>query len=234
MKIVFNTGAGISVPSGIPCYRGPNGIYTKNPELEQSLTAEVYAKNPLQVFNAIVNMQELISKTQPNAAHIAIAELEKYHDVTVITQNVDNLHNVAGSTNVIELHGNIFFLKCLDCGQIFQEAPWGSIGCFICEGINLRPNVVLFGEDLPADAFKKAYSAVADADVIVTVGTSGDVTPANTFLDLANDRAYHHKAKFYYINLDKPLMYVPFAQMIFESAEIAVPNLYDALKIFKD
>lgn len=212
-KIVFTTGAGISVPSGIRPYRGVGGIYTENPELEQLLTSHNYNVMQARVLAAIEEMKDLLRDCFPNAAHFAIAELEAYHDVLVITQNVDNLHIEAGSSpdRVVELHGNIHRQRPDDDGE-------------------LRPDVVLFGENLPDGLFVRAANAIEDADVVVAIGTSGDVSPANMLLDIANDRAYRRECKFYYINLDKPEVYVPFAKMIHESAETAVPTLCEQLK----
>lgn len=210
-RIVFTTGAGISVPSGIPPYRGTGGIYTENPQLEQLLHAKNLNTQYQKIVDGIDAMKAIIESCAPNKAHYAIAELEHYHDITVITQNVDDFHNQAGSTNVIELHGNIHKTRLHTDGD-----P--------------RPDVVLFGEDLNNDLFMAAMNAVENADVIVAVGTSGDVAPANQILDIANDKAFHHECAFYYIAIDKPEMYLPFAYQILLSAEYSVPTLCETLK----
>lgn len=232
MKIAFTTGAGISVPSGIPPYRGTGGIYTENPQLEYELTATNWVKNRKSIYDHVDQVRTLLKDKEPNAAHTAIAQLEEHFDVTVITQNIDNLHYRAGSRNVIELHGNIFCLRCPDCGQIFEEAPWGSIECPMCEGVEVRPSVVLFGEDLPPGAFNEALLAVENADVVVAIGTSGTVWPAASLLEIANERAYQEKSNFafFYLSVDKPEMYLPFAKAIYGSAEITVPELCRELK----
>jgi NAD-dependent deacetylase len=214
-KIVFSTGAGISVPSGIPPYRGTGGIYTDNPELEQALTANnmFYARS--QVLNAIEKMKSIVDACKPNAAHVAIAELEQYHDVTVITQNVDNFHLLAGSSKVLELHGNLYRERI---DEIDED--------------EMRPDVVLFGELLPEDIFHEAVLAVENADVVVAVGTSATVYPAASLLDIANDRAYLEgpKFKFYYLSLDAPEAYFGFAKIQLGSADVLVPDMCEYLK----
>jgi NAD-dependent deacetylase len=205
-KIVFTTGAGISVPSGIAPYRGTGGIYTKNPALEYAMTIDNWRKNPKVVNEHFQMVKAEFGNKHPNPAHIAIAQLQSHFDVTVITQNIDRLHQSAGSTNVLELHGNIFDTKIDD---LERE----------------RPTAVLFGEDLPVGVFNDALLAVENADVIVAVGTSGTVYPAASLLDIANDRAYTEKIPFYYLSLDAPEMYLPFSRQILESADTSVPRL---------
>lgn len=206
MKIVFTTGAGISVPSGIPPYRGTGGIYTENPDLEQLLTIETYRQNPQLVIAQIEKVRKQLSDKKPNPAHYAIAELEAYFEVTVITQNIDFLHKQAGTTDLLELHGNIYTSKLDENGHA-------------------RPTAVLFGEDLPADVYQEAVYAMENADVIVAVGTSGTVAPASYLLDIANDRAYMEKIPFYYLSVDPPERYLPFSMQQLESADISVPRL---------
>lgn len=205
-KIVFTTGAGISVPSGIAPYRGTGGIYTENPGLEQMLTIANYRKDRLKVIAEIDKVRKQLSDKKPNRAHYAIAELEKTFDVTVITQNIDFLHTTAGSTNVLELHGNIYTSKLDENGQ-----P--------------RPTAVLFGELLPEDVYNKALEAVSTADVVIAVGTSGNVAPASYLMDIGNDRAHMEKIPFYYLSIDPPETYLPFAIFHFGSAEKTVPKL---------
>jgi NAD-dependent deacetylase len=213
VKIVFTTGAGISVPSGISAYRGKEGIYTKNPGLEQSLTADNMRYYPERVKAAIQKMRDSIALGKPNAAHHAIVQLEHYHDVLVITQNVDGYHKKAGSTKVIELHGNI----------------WEEYDDPYHRG-QKRPNVVLFEEDLPEGAFNKALTAVEDADVVVAVGTSGTVYPAVHLLKSANNKAKVVKTPFYYLSMDHPETRLQYAEKRFGSADVTVPALCEELK----
>lgn len=212
-KIVFSTGAGISVPSGIPPYRGTGGIYTENPELEQMLDASKLAHSRSRVFDAVAKMRSIVDQCKPNAAHYAISELQDHHDVTVITQNVDGFHIAAGSKTVLELHGNLYREHFDDDGP--------------------RPSVVLFGEDLPAGVFNDALLAVENSDVFIAVGTSGTVWPAATLLDVANDRKYMEgpNFKFFFINADRPEINLPFARLALGSADELVPDLCEYLKV---
>jgi len=226
-NVVFLTGAGISVPSGIPPYRGTGGIYAENPELEKLLTAATFAKNSNLVEQHVSDILRVILKAKPNEAHFAIAELDHSPeiDVTVITQNIDGLHYLAGSSEIIELHGNILTRKCLDCGQIWFFKVWHLGQCLSCESVNTRPNIVLFDEDLDNDDWNKAGLAIEKADIIVAVGTSGTVKPASYLLDIANDRAYKDSVPFFYLSLDRPEIYIPFSKKILGSAEKTVPEL---------
>lgn len=203
MKVVFFTGAGISVPSGLPTYRGTNGIYTKNPSLPQDLTIDNWKLNPETVLAATAKMKALVETVEPNPAHYAIAKLEQDCEVIVITQNVDDLHRKAGSSTVYELHGNLFQTKTDEYGT--------------------RSTAVLFGEQLDGQVWDSAIVDLNSADYIVAVGTSGDVSPANYMLEDANDRAFYKKSKFIYTSLDKPEIYLPFADIILGSAETTVP-----------
>lgn len=184
-RIVILTGAGISAESGIPTFRGKNGLWTKlSPE--ELASFESFYKNTEMVLEWYKYRKEIIKHSQPNGGHIALSRLSripKHFDL--ITQNIDGLHQQAGNHDVIELHGNIFENYCIRCGQnydseqfdeIFDSSPNHIPRCF-CGGL-IRPNVVWFGEALPRDNLEKAYSATMDADVFISVGTSGLVRPA--------------------------------------------------------
>ncbi|MFA7419346.1 MAG: NAD-dependent deacylase [Melioribacteraceae bacterium] len=179
-KLVFFTGAGISAESGIATFRGADGIWNKmKPEELASFNA--FMKNPNLVWEWYQHRRDIIHKVEPNAAHLAIAELEKYFDVTIVTQNVDNLHKRAGSSTIYELHGNIERNYCVDCGtyvsdnHLFEgsQAP----NCEKCGGL-IRPDVVWFGENLPQDQFSAGETAAEWSDICFVVGTSAVVYPA--------------------------------------------------------
>ncbi|MEW6651881.1 MAG: NAD-dependent deacylase [Bacteroidota bacterium] len=178
-KIVFFTGAGISAESGIATFRGTDGIWNKmKPEELASFSA--FMKNPNLVWEWYQHRREIIHKVEPNAAHLAIAELENYYDVTVITQNVDNLHKRAGSSKIFELHGNIERNFCIDCRSFVSEKLFEgneAPKCEKCGGI-IRPDVVWFGENLPQDQFGGAEMAAEWSDICFVVGTSAVVYPA--------------------------------------------------------
>jgi NAD-dependent deacetylase len=180
-KIVFFTGAGISAESGIETFRGYGGLWSKmRPEELASMNG--FMKNPNLVWEWYQYRRKIIRETGPNPGHTAIAEFEKYYDlVSVITQNVDNLHRRAGSSNILELHGNIERNFCLDCKTYYgleefldsDEVPL----CSKCGG-KIRPDVVWFGEQLPFGVFEKAEKKAEESDICFVVGTSAVVYPA--------------------------------------------------------
>ncbi len=176
-RLVALTGAGISADSGIPTFRGKDGLWNKY-KPEELATFEAFSKNPKLVWEWYSWRMEKVFSAKPNKAHVALALLEKRGLLkAVITQNVDNLHERAGSKNVIHLHGRIDEGRCLDCGNIvrFSEPPKGIPRCD-CGGI-IRPNVVWFGEALPQEELRKAIELCTNNNVIV-IGTSAVVQPA--------------------------------------------------------
>lgn len=193
-KIVVLTGAGVSVASGLPAYRGPDGLW-KDEEIAAYAMAETWREDPLGVWRMFGGFRGEIQPAEPNPAHVALSRFEHASSgdrtLTVITQNVDGLHQKAGSRNVVELHGNLHHTRCtnhscesepfLDRQTEFDELPT----CKVC-GQNLRPHVVLFGEWLPPDAERAAKLALRDCDLFIAVGTSGTVTPAANYVRSAN------------------------------------------------
>ena len=179
-KIVFVTGAGISQESGIPTFRGKDGLW-KNYDVMKLATIEAFYENPKLVWEWYNERRRNIFSAEPNLGHKAIAELEKFVKVIVITQNIDGLHQRAGSTKVLELHGSIIEIKCTVCdfkNKILTE--FTNIPPLCKCGNILRPNVVWFGEPLPQDVWQEAMIHVSTCDVMVVVGTSLVVSPANT------------------------------------------------------
>ncbi len=179
-KIVFVTGAGISQESGIPTFRGNDGLW-RNHDAMKLATIDAFYENPKLVWEWYNERRSNIFAASPNQGHKAIAELEKYVEVVVLTQNIDGLHQKAGSSNVLELHGSIVEIKCTVCdfkNEIvteFSEIPP------LCKcGNILRPNVVWFGESLPQDIWQKAMILSSQCDLMVVAGTSLVVSPANT------------------------------------------------------
>jgi NAD-dependent deacetylase len=177
---VVLTGAGVSVESGVPTFRGKDGLWSKY-DPDEYATKEAFERDPVKVWRWLAMGIELILKVEPNMAHIAIAELESLGYVkSVITQNIDNLHQKAGSKNVIEVHGNTLRLRCTACSyrEIINMVP-NNIPpyCPKCDAM-LRPDVVLFGEALPYEEWDRAVDETSKADVYIVVGTSGVVMPA--------------------------------------------------------
>lgn len=177
-SVVFFTGAGISAESGIPTFRGKDGIWNKL-KPEELANFDAFMRNPDLVWEWYNHRKKIIHESQPNPAHLAIAEMQNYFDVTVVTQNIDNLHRRAGSKNIFELHGNIERNYCVKCKKFYNEELNFSNGIPKCEcGGLIRPDVVWFGEYLPQDQFKGGEEAAKNADIFFIVGTSAVVYPA--------------------------------------------------------
>jgi len=177
-SLVFFTGAGISAESGIPTFRGKDGIWNKL-KPEELANFGAFMKNPDMVWEWYNHRKKIIHESQPNYGHITIAELQNYFDVTVVTQNIDNLHRRAGSKKIFELHGNIERNYCAECKRFYNEELDFSTGVPRCEcGGLIRPNVVWFGEYLPEDQFLGGEKAAKISDIFFIVGTSAVVYPA--------------------------------------------------------
>jgi NAD-dependent deacetylase len=179
-SVVVLTGAGVSADSGIPTFRGASGLW-HNYRSEDLATPEAFARNPMLVWEWYEWRRSLVRAAEPNAAHRAIARL----DALVVTQNVDGLHERGGSKNILELHGNLFRVRCTrerttrDAREPFGEIP-PRCDC----GALLRPDVVWFGEMLPDGMFDRAADAVRRADLLLVIGTSGVVYPAAGLLSM--------------------------------------------------
>jgi NAD-dependent deacetylase len=179
-KIVFVTGAGISQESGIPTFRGKNGYWKKYDPM-QLATIDAFYQNPKLVWEWYEERRKNIFAAQPNKGHLAIAELAAHKDVTVLTQNIDGLHQKAGSKKVLELHGSIIRIKCTVCDYIDDVTiSFGFLPPKCKCGNMLRPDVVWFGEPLPQDVWIDAIMHAQSCDVMVIAGTSLVVSPANT------------------------------------------------------
>lgn len=178
-SIVFFTGAGISSESGIPTFRGKEGLWNKF-RPEELANFDAFMRNPEIVWEWYNYRRKIVHEAKPNAAHLTIAEMQNhFNDVTVVTQNVDNLHRRAGSKKIFELHGNIERNFCINCKKFHNEELDFSAGVPKCEcGGLIRPDVVWFGEYLPEDQFRGGEQAAMKADVFFVVGTSAVVYPA--------------------------------------------------------
>jgi len=181
------TGAGISVDSGIPDFRSPGGLWDRFDPLEYA-SIDSFQANPNKVWNMIKEMNEVISGARPNPGHLALAELEQIGVMkAVITQNIDNLHQDAGSQEVIEFHGNGRKLVCLQCGRKYDTEAYAeknlASGVWppVCEhdGQVLKPDVIFFGEAIPFEASTQAQQHAQKCDVILVIGTSAMVFPAS-------------------------------------------------------
>ena len=220
-KIVFVTGAGISQESGIPTFRGKNGLWRKYDPM-QLATIDAFYENPKLVWEWYNERRENIFSAKPNPGHKAIAELEKYVDVYVLTQNIDGLHQRAGSTKVLELHGSIIKIKCTECDfndeivTKFEKIPP------ICKcGSILRPDVVWFGEPLPQDVWQQAMIHAGECDLMIIAGTSLVVSPANTLPIYAKQ----NNAFLIEINPEKTVMSSDMDYSLRNSSSISLPEL---------
>jgi NAD-dependent deacetylase len=180
-RVVVLTGAGISAESGVPTFRGHRGLWRQY-RPEELATAEAFARDPKLVWEWYDWRRGLIGACQPNSAHRTLAEMEtSLPDFTLITQNVDGLHHLAGSQRVLELHGNIWRMRCTREGtkQVDRLNPLPEIPprCANC-GALLRPDVVWFGENLPTEVLEAAFAAAAACDLMLVIGTSAVVQPA--------------------------------------------------------
>lgn len=178
-RVVFATGAGVSAESGVPTFRGAGGIWNKM-RPEELASVDGFMKNPQLVWEWYQHRRNLMHEVVPNPGHHAIAAFEKHFpDTVVITQNIDSLHRRAGSSRVLELHGNISRNKCFTCGRMFEKEinPDDSLPRCDCGGM-IRPDVVWFGEMLPQEVLQAAFAASEAAEVFFAVGTSAVVQPA--------------------------------------------------------
>ncbi len=197
-RIVVFTGAGISAESGIPTFRDSGGLW-ENYRIEEVATPEAWQRNPKLVLEFYNARRRQIAQAQPNAAHRALAELEKAYDVVVVTQNIDDLHERGGSSQVLHLHGEITKARCpVDDSLIYDigydDIRWGDT----CEhGHQLRPHVVWFGEPVPM--YERAAPIMRSADIGIVVGTSLVVAPANLLVDLIPA-----EAPLYIVNKERP------------------------------
>ncbi len=195
------TGAGISAESGVPTFRGKGGLWKKKDPAKLA-SIEAFMNNPREVWEFYHWRRRLISKVTYNRGHEALVKLEKNKDrFSLITQNVDGLHAKAGSKNIIEIHGNLWRVRCVECGLRYEERSLDLPPlprCRRCGGL-LRPDVVFFGEALPENALEKTYRSLRECDLMLVIGTSSNVQPAASFSLVAKE----HGAIVIEINLEK-------------------------------
>jgi NAD-dependent deacetylase len=189
-RIAVLTGAGISAESGIPTFRGPGGIW-RTYKAEDLATPEAFARDPKFVWEWYDYRRSVIAEVQPNAGHRALVDLEmRVKTFTLITQNVDGLHDRAGSRTILKVHGDIWMVRCTECGREREEksARLSEIPprCG-CGGIE-RPGVVWFGEGLPARVWESAQRAAMQAEILLVVGTSAVVHPVAGLVELARSK----------------------------------------------
>jgi len=199
-SVAVLTGAGISAESGVPTFRGAGGLW-KDYKPEELATLDAFARDPRLVWEWYDSRRQIIAKAQPNPAHRALVEIEKRKPrFTLITQNVDGLHDLAGSGKILKLHGDIWRMLCTSCGANFpnRRVPLPKVPPHCACGGMARPGVVWFGEPLPEGMMKEAEHAVAAAQVFLVIGTSAVVYPAAGLIPFAKQAG----AKVIEINLE--------------------------------
>ncbi|MDD5982477.1 MAG: NAD-dependent protein deacylase [Solobacterium sp.] len=189
-NIIFFTGAGMSTASGIPDFRSAKGLFTNNLHAEEIVSHSYFMNHPEQFYDFYFNRM-VFKDAKPNPGHIFIASLQKNKNVTVVTQNIDGLHTMAGSKNVIELQGTIHSNHCMKCHKKYtlQEILYKKekVPHCSCGGI-IKPDVVLYEEALNEDNIINAVKAIEEADTLVILGTSLSVYPAAGFIQYFRGR----------------------------------------------
>jgi len=227
--VVAFTGAGISAESGIPTFRGASGLW-KDFRPEDYATPQAFAKDPTKVWNWYKWRMTLIKQATPNQAHLGLAELEKLGLIkAVLTQNVDDLHERAGSRKIIKLHGDIWSVKCVHCS--FKDKltdPPSNLPpiCPSCGGL-LRPDVVWFGEAVDPEVWRSALKEVHQCDAMLIVGTSGVVMPAASLPLEARWRG----AKLIEVNVARSALTSEVDVFIEAPASIGVANIVEAVSV---
>lgn len=220
-KIVFVTGAGISQESGIPTFRGNDGLWRRYDPM-QLATIDAFYEDPKLVWEWYEERRANILAAKPNAGHFAISELAKFKEVIVLTQNIDGLHQRSGSRNVLELHGSIIRIKCTVCD--FKEniaTSFDSLPPKCKCGNILRPDVVWFGEGLPQDVWGEAIFHAQTCDVMIIAGTSLVVSPANTLPLYAKQNG----AVLIEVNPEKTVMSSEMELLVRQTSANALPKL---------
>ncbi len=223
-KLIVLTGAGISAESGLATFRDAGGLW-EGYRVEDVATPEAWRKDPALVLDFYNQRRRKAREAEPNRGHLILAELEQHYDVTIVTQNVDNLHERAGSTKVIHLHGSLFESRStLNPNLIYpingNELNLGDL----CErGSQLRPNIVWFGEAVPL--MEAAASLAAEAEIFLVVGTSLVVYPAAGLIDYVPD----HVPK-YVVDPQRPeLLHVPNVEYITDKASVGMEQVRNKL-----
>jgi NAD-dependent deacetylase len=225
MKIAVLTGAGISAESGLKTFRDSNGLWEGHDVMEVA-TPQGFANNPELVLEFYNQRRRQLQEVKPNAAHKALANLEKKHEVTVITQNVDDLHERAGSTNVVHLHGELLKVRStFDENLVMDWKDDLILGDFCEHNSQLRPHIVWFGEAVPM--LDIAIQFVEEAEILLIIGTSMQVYPAASLIQYAAPNA-----KAYFVDPNPSITSSRQLKVIAEKATTGVPKVIE--EILKD
>jgi NAD-dependent deacetylase len=223
-SIVILTGAGISRESGLDTFRDADGIWARV-NIEDVATPEGFARHPkkVQEFYNLLRRRLLSEAIKPNVAHLALAKLEREwtSEVTIITQNIDDLHERAGSVNILHMHGELLKARCGGCGYVISccEDLSTTTVCLVCDSLGLmRPHVVWFGE-IPME-INRINQAVSQCGIFIAIGTSGNVYPAASLVEKARFNAAHTVE----LNLEPSLRASKFAEKVYGPATEIVPE----------
>lgn len=223
MKIAVLTGAGVSAESGIKTFRDSDGLWEGHDVMEVA-SPEGFARNSQLVLDFYNQRRRQLLTVQPNAAHRALVELEKNHDVTIITQNVDDLHERAGSTNVLHLHGELLKARSTYNDDSVVECRNDLNVGDLCENNHqLRPHIVWFGEMVPM--LEAAAEVVAEADAVIIIGTSMQVYPAAGLMQYAKEDAH-----IYFVDPKPSISATKTITVLAEKASTGVPKVVELLQ----
>lgn len=225
-SVVFFTGAGVSAESGIPTFRGKEGIWNKL-KPEELANFDAFLRNPEMVWEWYKHRKQIVHEAKPNSAHITISDFQNiFPEVKVITQNIDNMHKRAGSKIVYELHGNIERNYCVKCKTFYNDDIIFSnvVPKCKCGGL-IRPDVVWFGEYLPQDEFLESEKSAREADIFIIVGTSAIVYPAASIIFVAKQSG----AYIIEINIEKTEITSIADRYFFGKAGEILPNIYNKI-----
>ncbi len=224
-KLVVLTGAGISAESGLKTFRDSDGLW-EGYNIEEVATPEAWHKNPSLVQQFYNERRKAVLEAEPNKAHVLLAELEKHFDVQIITQNIDNLHERAGSNNILQLHGEIVKSRSTrNSDDIYPISGWELKMGDVCKlGYQLRPHIVWFGESVPM--IEPAAEIVSQADIFVIIGTSLQVYPAAGLVNYSKT-----ETPIYVIDPKQITINNRRVQIIQEKAETGVEQLINILGI---
>lgn len=218
MKVVVLSGAGISAESGLKTFRDSNGLWEGH-DVMQVASPQGFARSPEIVLDFYNQRRRQLHEVRPNQAHIEIADLEKHYDVTVITQNVDDLHERAGSSHVIHLHGELLKVRStFNENKILDWRHDLHIGDLCDSGYQLRPHIVWFGEPVPL--MSKAVTYVSNADILIIVGTSLQVYPAAGLLHYAS-----HGVNIYFVDPNPSINSTDSIKVFAENATTGIPKV---------
>lgn len=222
LHIVVLSGAGVSADSGLETFRDEDGLWAKH-RVEDVCTPEALMRNPELVLAFYNNRRQQLKSAGPNDGHKALSRLEEFYDVDIITQNVDDLHERAGSTRVLHLHGELNKCRSMkDPSYITDIKGDLHVGDLAPDGGQLRPHIVFFGESVPM--FEKAEAIVSKADILIVVGTSLEVYPAASLIYLIPDNI-----PVYLVDPSPVKIRLSGVRYICERAAVGLPKLYDEL-----